>query len=50
MAPNLVSSDCELPARMTAGRWSSSAMSARYNRNESAGRRAVAQYYGGSTA
>lgn len=35
----------ELPAIMTAGRWSSPTMPVRYTRNESAARSAVARYY-----
>ena len=46
MAIDLASSGCELPALMTAGRWESPTMPARYTRAEAAGRGAVARYYG----
>ena len=46
MARDLAASGCELPALMTAGRWTSSVMPARYTRAESAGRGAVARFYG----
>ena len=43
MACDLAASGCELPALMQAGRW---ARAARYTCRETAGRGAVAQYYG----
>ena len=46
MAIDLAASGCELPALMTAGRWESPTMPARYTRAETAGRGAVARYYG----
>lgn len=46
MAQDLAAHGVELPALMTAGRWSSSAMPARYCRGEAAGRGAVARYHG----
>ena len=46
MARDLAGSGIELPALMTAGRWSSPTMPARYTRGELAGRGAVARYYG----
>ena len=46
MAQDLAGSGIELPALMTAGRWSSPTMPARYTRAELAGRGAVARYYG----
>lgn len=46
MARDLAASGCELPALMQAGRWRSEHMPAVYTRNESAGRGAVARYYG----
>ena len=46
MARDLAASGCELPALMQAGRWKSERMPATYTRNESAGRGAVARYYG----
>ena len=46
MAIDLAASGCELPALMTAGRWESPTMPARYTRAEAAGRGAVARYYG----
>ena len=45
MAIDLAASGCELPALMTAGRWESPTMPARYTRAEAAGRGAVARYY-----
>ena len=48
MARDLAASGCELPALMQAGRWQSERMPAIYTRNESAGRGAVARYYGDS--
>ena len=45
MARDLVKSGVELPALMTAGRWKSSRMSARYTERQAAGRSAVARYY-----
>ena len=49
MAIDLAASGCELPALMTAGRWESPTMPARYTRAEAAGRGAVARYYGRQT-
>ena len=46
MAQDLAGSGVELPALMTAGRWSSPTMPARYTRSQLAGRGAVARYYG----
>ena len=46
MARDLAASGCELPALMQAGRWQSERMPAIYTRHESAGRGAVARYYG----
>ena len=46
MARDLVRDGAELPALMTAGRWKTSAMPARYTAAEQAGRGAVARYYG----
>lgn len=46
MAVDLAAAGCELPALMTAGRWESPTMPARYTRSETAGRGAVARYYG----
>ena len=45
MAQDLVKSGTELPALMTAGRWKSSRMPARYTERQAAGRGAVARYY-----
>ena len=45
MAQDLAASGIELPALMTAGRWSSPTMPARYTRSELAARGAVARYY-----
>ena len=45
MARDLSAAGVELPALMTAGRWSSPTMPARYTRNEAAARGAVAKYY-----
>ena len=45
MAQDLVRSGVELPALMTAGRWKSSTMPARYTERQSADRGAVARYY-----
>ena len=45
MALDLAASGIELPALMTAGRWSSPTMPARYTRGEMAARGAVARYY-----
>ena len=47
MAIDLARAGTELPALMTAGRWQSPHMPARYTRNELAGRNAVAQLYEG---
>ena len=46
MACDLARAGIELPRLMTAGRWRSPAMPALYTRNETAGRGAVAQFYG----
>lgn len=46
MAQDLAAHGAELPSLMVAGRWSSSAMPARYCANEAAGRGAVARFYG----
>ena len=50
MGQDLVKSGVELPALMTAGRWKSSKMPARYTERQAADRGAVARYYqeGGS--
>ena len=45
MAQDLVKNGVELPALMTAGRWKSSTMPARYTERQSADRGAVARYY-----
>ena len=45
MAQDLVKSGVELPALMTAGRWKSSMMPARYTERQSADRGGVARYY-----
>ena len=47
MAQDLVRSGAELPALMTAGRWQSPKMPARYIRAEQAGRGAIARFYDG---
>ena len=46
MARDLARAGIELPRLMNAGRWRSSTMPAHYTRNESAGKGAVAQFYG----
>ena len=46
MARDLVRAGIELPSLMVAGRWSTPTMPAHYARNETAGRGAVAQFYG----
>ena len=46
MAQDLAQAGIDLPALMTAGRWSSPTMPARYTRAQLAGRGAVARYYG----
>ena len=46
MAQDLARTGTELPALMTAGRWRSSTMPARYTRGERAGRGAIARFYG----
>ena len=46
MARDLARAGVELPSLMTAGRWRSPEMPALYTRNETAGRGAVAQFYG----
>ncbi len=45
MAQDLVRAGVELPGLMTAGRWRTPAMPARYTRNETASRGAIAQFY-----
>ena len=45
MAQDLVKSGVELPDLMTAGRWKSSKMPARYTERQAADRGAVARYY-----
>ena len=45
MAQDLAATGVELPALMTAGRWKSSGMPARYTDRQAAGRGAVARYY-----
>ena len=45
MAQDLVKSGVEPPALMTAGRWKSSKMPARYTERQAADRGAVARYY-----
>ena len=45
MAQDLAASSVELPELMTAGRWKSSRMPARYTERQAAGRGAVARYY-----
>ena len=45
MAQDLATTGVELPALMTAGRWKSSRMPARYTERQAAGRGAVARYY-----
>ena len=46
MAQDLARAGMELPALMTAGRWQSPTMPARYTRAEQAGRGAIARFYG----
>ena len=45
MAQDLSNTGTELPALMTAGRWTNSKMPARYTERQAAGRGAVAKYY-----
>ena len=45
MAQDLAASGVELPELMTAGRWKSSRMPARYTERQAADRGAVARYY-----
>ena len=45
MAQDLVKSEVELPALMTAGWWKSAKVPARYTERQAAGRGAVAKYY-----
>ena len=45
MAQDLAASGVELPELMTAGRWESSRMPARYSERQATGRGAVARYY-----
>ena len=45
MAQDLAATGVELPALMTAGRWKSSRMPAKYTERQAAGRGAVARYY-----
>ena len=47
MAQDLSAAGAELPELMTAGRWDSPTMPARYTEAQAAGRGAVAQYYRG---
>jgi integrase len=47
MAQDLAASGVELPELMSAGRWKSSRMPARYTERQTAGRGAVARYYQG---
>ena len=47
MAQDLAASGVELPELMTAGRWKSSRMPAKYTERQAAGRGAVARYYQG---
>ena len=47
MAQDLVKNGVELPALMTAGRWKSAKMPARYTERQAADRGAVARYYHG---
>ena len=47
MAQDLAAAGVELPELMTAGRWKSSRMPARYTERQAAGRGAVARYYQG---
>ena len=47
MAQDLAASGVELPELMTAGRWKTSRMPARYTERQAAGRGAVARYYQG---
>ena len=44
-AQDLAASGVELPALMSAGRWKSSRMPARYTERQAADRGAVARYY-----
>ena len=46
MAQDLARSGTELPALMTADRWQSTTMPARYTRAEQAGRGAIGSFYG----
>ena len=50
MAQDLAKTGAELPALMTAGRWKSSTMPARYTERQAADRGAVARYYQQSQA
>ena len=45
MAQDLAATGVDLPALMTAGRWKSSRMPAKYTERQAAGRGAVARYY-----
>ena len=47
MAQDLVKSGVELPGLMTAGRWQSSKMPARYTERQATDRGVVARYYEG---
>ena len=47
MAQDLSAAGAELPELMTAGRWDSPTMPARYTEAQAVGRGAVAQYYRG---
>ena len=46
MAQDLVAAGTDLTSLMSAGRWTTSRMPARYTREQEAGRGAVARYYG----
>ena len=45
MAQDFAATGVDLPALMTAGRWKSSRMPAKYTERQAAGRGAVARYY-----
>ena len=47
MAQDLAATGVKLPALMTAGRWKSPAMPARYTEKQAAGRGVVAKFYQG---
>ena len=48
MAQGLSAAGAELPELMTAGRWDSPTMPAKYTEGQTAGRGAVAKYYRGN--